>query len=115
MLTKPRWEAEVRIMKNNFPHFEPFAIPGQVAGFRGGLRGRRTGRVYHVTIQVAIAMYPSQEPAVYMTPRPEPHHWIKDGRLCYQRDGHGWNPAEDTIAQALVIAANYIAEFDGRG
>lgn len=27
MLTTPRWEAECRLMSNNFPTFEPFAVP----------------------------------------------------------------------------------------
>src|SRR5437016_1860713 len=113
MLTKPRWEAEVRVMHSVFPKFEPCAEPGLWAGFRGSLRGKRTGRFYAVVIRVSIAKYPNEEPGVYMHPRPEPHHWIGDGRLCYQRDGHAWNPAHDTIAQALVIAAKYVDEFDG--
>lgn len=115
MLTKPRWEMEVRLMKNAFPQFVPFAEPGLWAGFRGWLRGRRTGRVFEVVIRVAIQKYPTEEPGVYMNPRPEHHHWIHDGRLCYQRQGHVWNPRVDTFAQALVIAAKYIEEFDGKG
>src|SRR2546430_3206944 len=38
MLTKPRWEAEVRVMHSVFPKFEPCAEPGLWAGFRGALR-----------------------------------------------------------------------------
>lgn len=113
-MTKPRWEAEVRLMKNVFPHFEPFAEPDRWAGFRGWFRGKRTGTFYEVVIRAAIKTYPNKEPGVYMRPRPEPHHWILDGRLCYQRLGHVWKPAEDTFAQALVIAARYVDEFDGR-
>lgn len=115
MLTRPRWEAEVRLMRNVFPEFEPFAEPEQWAGFQGWLRGKRTGRLYTLTIRASIGKYPNEEPAVYMDPRPEPHHWIQDGRLCYRRDGRGWNPAQDTFAQAVVIAAKYVDEFDGRG
>ena len=115
MLTRPRWEAEIRLMQNVFPSFEPFAEPGAWAGFRGWLRGKRTGRIYQVILRASISKYPSEEPAVYMNPRPESHHWIHDGRLCYVRDGHVWNPAEDTFAQALVIAAKYVNEFDGQG
>lgn len=114
MLTPPRWEAECRVMKYRFPTFEPFAEPGVWAGFRGWFLGKRTGRVYEVVIQAPIRTYPSEEPAVYMNPHPEPHHWIRDGRLCYLREGHVWNPAEDTFAQALIIAAKYLHEFDGR-
>lgn len=115
MLSRPRWEAEVRLMRNVFPEFKPFAEPGAWAGFRGWLEGRRTGRIYEVVLRAAVSMYPSEEPAVYMQPRPEPHHWIRDGRLCYLRQGHIWNPAEDTFAQALIIAVKYVEEFDGRG
>lgn len=115
MLTRPRWEAEIRLMKNVFPEFEPFAKPGVWAGFRGWLRGKRTGTVYQVALRASIAKYPSEEPAVYIDPHPEAHHWIRDGRLCYQRESHVWKPGEDTFAQALVIAARYVHEFDGRG
>jgi len=115
VLTKPRWEAEVRVMNDIFPEFEPFAEPGVWAGFRGWLEGKRTGRVYEVVIRAAIGKYPNEEPAVYMNPRPESHHWIQDGRLCYQREGHVWDPARDTFAQAVIIAAKYVDEFDGRG
>ena len=114
MLTPPRWEAEVRLMHNVFPAFEPVAEPGEWAGFRGWLRGKRTGIFYGVLIRASIKIYPNQEPAVYMKPRPEPHHWIQDGRLCYLRKGQVWNPAEDTFAQALIIAAKYVDEFDGQ-
>src|SRR2546422_87118 len=78
-------------------------------------RGKRTGRLYEVVIKASIAKYPNEEPALYMRPHPERHHWIGDGRLCYLRRGHVWNPAEDTFAQAVIIAAKYVDEFDGRG
>jgi hypothetical protein len=102
-------------MHNAFPQFRPFAEPGQWVGFRGWFYGKRTGRLYEVMIRASVAKYPNEEPAVYMNPRPEPHHWIRDGRLCYLRRGHIWKPAEDTFAQALLIAAKYVDEFDGRG
>ena len=114
MLTKPRWEAEIGIMRSVFPQFEAFAVPGSEAGFRGYLVGPRTRIPYQVSVQSRIRDYPEKEPGVYMHPHPEAHHWILDNRLCYQRQGHAWNPAEDTFAQALVLAAKYIAEFDGR-
>jgi hypothetical protein len=69
-------------MRNAFPEFEPFAEPGQWAGFRGWLYGKRTGRLCAVVIRASIANYLSEEPGVYMDPRPESHHWISDGRLC---------------------------------
>jgi hypothetical protein len=113
MLTKARWEAEVRYMRDVFPQFEPYAIPGKEAGFYGYLVGPRTETLYEVTIRTPISDYPEKEPGVYIDPHPEPHHWLMDNRLCYQRQGHIWNPARDTFAQALALAAKYIAEFDG--
>lgn len=113
MLTKPRWEAEIRLMHNVFPHFRPFANPGVEAGFQGYFVGPHTGTRYQVTIKAPIAKYPGEEPAVFMRPHAESHHWFMDNRLCYQREGHVWRPAEDTFAQALAVAARYIAEFDG--
>ena len=114
MLKHPRWEAEIRLMHSVFPQFEPFAVPRADAGFRGYLVGPRTRIAYQVLVRSRISDYPEKEPGVYMSPHPEAHHWILDNRLCYQRQGHTWNPAEDTFAQALVLAAKYIAEFDGR-
>jgi hypothetical protein len=112
MLTRPRWEAEVRMMQTHFSQFQPFAVAGVEAGFRGHLLGSRTGTVYEVLIKSPISSYPETEPGVYMDPHPESHHWIQDNRLCYQREGHAWNPAEDTFAQALVMAMKYVDEFD---
>ena len=114
MLTKPRWEAEIRLMQDKLPQFEPFAVPGVEAGFHGYLVGPRTRTPYEVMVRSRIADYPEKEPGVYMSPHPESHHWISDNRLCYQRQEHSWNPAEDTFAQSLVLAVKYIAEFDGR-
>ena len=51
---------------------------------------------------------------MFMSPRAEHHHWIDDGRLCYRRKQHTWDPARDTFAQCLSLAVKYIAEFDGR-
>jgi hypothetical protein len=113
MLTIPRWEAECRIMKNTFPQFRPFAVPGTVAGFHGYLVGPRTEIAYEVLIKSPIPDYPGKEPGIYIEPHPESHHWITDNRLCYLREGHAWNPAEDTFAQALTLAVKYIAVFDG--
>ncbi len=113
MLKRPRWEAEIELMRGILPQFEPFAVPGVEAGFYGCLIGPRTRIPYEVTVRSRIADYPEKEPGVYMNPHPERHHWISDNRLCYQRQGHVWNSAEDTFAQALVLAVKYIAEFDG--
>jgi hypothetical protein len=100
-------------MHDCFQSFVPFAEPGVEAGFYGYLRGPRTGRIYQVVVRTALDKYPHEEPGVYIEPRPENHHWLPDGRLCYRRDGKQWNPATDTFAEALGIAVKYIAEFDG--
>jgi hypothetical protein len=112
-VTRPRWEAEIRVMRRVFPHCEPFAVPGREAGFHGYFIGPRTRILYRVIARSLIRDYPDKEPAVYMHPHPETHHWIGDNRLCYVRQGHTWNPAEDTFAQTLVLAVKYIGEFDG--
>ncbi len=114
MLTRPRWEAEVMVMRNVFPQFAPFAVPGVEAGFLGYVVGQRTGTPYEVTVKTPISSYPEQEPGVYMNPHPESHHWIHDNRLCYEREGHIWDPARDTFGQVVAMAVKYIAEFDGR-
>jgi hypothetical protein len=102
-------------MDDVFPEFTPYSMNGTI-GFRGKLRGPRTGGIYDVTIQASVAQYPHVSPAVYITPRPEHHHWVPDGKgggkLCVQRT---WIPAKSTFANTLLVAAKYIAEFDGRG
>jgi hypothetical protein len=112
-MTRERWEAEIRVMRRVFPRFRPFAVPGSVAGFHGYFIGPRTRVPYIVVARSRIRDYPAKEPAVYMEPHAENHHWVSDNRLCYQREGHSWNPAQDTFAQALALAAKYIGEFDG--
>jgi hypothetical protein len=66
---------------------------------------------YAVTIQAHVGSYPEMEPAIYMHPRAEHHHWIADGRLCYWRDKRPWKPGRGTFANTLLIAANYLDEF----
>jgi len=100
-------------MRSAFPRFTPFAVPGKDAGFHGYFVGPHTRMLYRVIVRSLIRDYPDNEPAVYMEPHAENHHWISDNRLCYRRRGHSWNPAEDTFAQALALAAKYIGEFDG--
>ena len=114
MLSMPRWKREVKLMLDVFPQFEAFAVPGIEAGFSGCVVGPRTGTAYVVTVKTALSSYPENEPGVYMNPHPELHHWIQDNRLCYRREGHVWNPAVDTFAQAIALAVKYISEFDGR-
>ena len=115
MVTRPRWVAECDLMAHVFPEFAQYSANG-VIGFRGKLQGPQTGRIYAVMSQGSIALYPEVQPAVYITPRPESHHWIPDGngggKLCAVRT---WIPAMSTFANTLLVAAKYIAEFDGSG
>ena len=113
MLTPERWQAEEIHMRNVFPHVRPFS-DGTVNGFAGIFRGPRTRTRYQLVLQAEWKSYPQKEPAVFMSPRAEHHHWIDDGRLCYRRKQHTWDPARDTFAQCLSLAVKYIAEFDGR-
>lgn len=112
MITKPRWELERRLMFNNFPEFTPF-VSNEVIGFCGTLRGKHSGRVYAVTIQSPIHSYPALEPAIFINPRPESHHWLPDGRLCAERQQR-WQPGRDTFATAVLVAVRYIDKFDPR-
>ncbi len=113
MLTRARWEAECRFMARHFPAFEPFATEDGNIGFRGTLRGSRSARTYAVVLKARVSTYPAFTPAIYISPRPEPHHYCEpgpDGRLdvCWQ-----WKPACSTFVQALLLVVKYLAEFDG--
>jgi ubiquitin-protein ligase len=114
MLIPERWQAEKLLMQSVFPTFEPFLYPNDVFGFVGVLDGPRSRTLYEVVIKAPIKDYPAKEPAIFMHPRAENHHWIGDGRLCYQREGHTWDAARDTFAQCLSMAVKYLTEFDGR-
>ena len=96
-------------MDRFFPQFRPFSRNGAI-GFEGKLEGRRTKRIYNVVLQASVYTYPELEPAIYISPHPEASHWIgEDRRLCAHL---AWNPSRNTFADALLIAAKYIAEFD---
>lgn len=76
--------------------------------------------MYQVVLKAIADEYPQSEPATYMDPRPESHHWIAftpyerqhGGKLCYQRKQGVWMPARRTFANCLLIAIKYIKEFD---
>src|SRR5437867_4223847 len=109
MISKPRWIAECFLMDRFFPQFKAFARNGTI-GFQGKLEGPRTKRIYDVTLQASVRTYPELEPAVYMSPHPEPHHWIgTEQRLCVKWN---WYPSGNTFEDMLLIVAKYIAEFD---
>jgi hypothetical protein len=120
MLDQARWNVEIEFMQKYFPSFTPFMTKSGWVGFFGCLKGPRSGRLYQVVMKARADEYPQTEPATYMEPRPESHHWIsensyesqKGGKLCYQREKGVWMPARRTFANCLLIAIKYVAEFD---
>jgi ubiquitin-protein ligase len=111
MLGRERWHTECVIMARTFPQFKPFATSG-IAGFKGYLRGPRTGTYYHVTVQAPVAQYPATAPAIYITPKPETHHYYTNGQLCVIT---AWIPSRSTLAHMILLVIAYVDEFDGRG
>jgi len=95
-------------MARNFRQFVAFSRDGLI-GFAGKLRGKRTGRIYEVRIQVPAHGFPAQKPAVYMNPHPESHHWLRDGSLCVESL---WVPGKTTFANTVLVVAKYIEDFD---
>jgi|SRR2546426_9794825 len=115
MISRARWTAECKLMHNRFSGFEPFAKPQEgTCGFAGTIVGPRSGTKYTVTLRASIADYPWKKPGVYIEPRPEPHCYEgSDGRLsiCPREPS---DPMQDTFAQLLVFAFQYVREFDGK-
>jgi hypothetical protein len=120
MLNQARWSFEKEMMRKYFPSFTPFTTESGWVGFFGCLKGPRSRRRYQVVLKAMADNYPQTEPAIYMEPRPERHHWISatayerehGGKLCYQRERGVWMPAQLTFANCLLIAIKYVAEFD---
>lgn len=120
MLSQARWTVEIDVMQKYFPSFTPFMSESGWIGFFGYLEGPRSGRLYQVVVKARADEYPQTEPATYMDPRPESHHWVaqnsyeshKGGKLCYKREKGVWMPARSTFANCLLIAIKYVAEFD---
>ncbi len=110
MLTEPRWEKEQELMRSVFPDFVPFNKPGGF-GFEGHLKGRTSGRFYHITLKADPRSYPQCPPAVFMEPRLG-SCWIGGAghrTLCMERD---WRPARSTFANTLLAVIRYVDEFD---
>jgi ubiquitin-protein ligase len=108
-LFQARWEAEVRLMHNTFPAFQPFVSEGlltDIIGFEGPLESAR-GKVYTVRIKVRGSKYPAAAPKIYISPRIGPN-WYPDGSLCVNRQ---WRPERDTFAQQVLYAAHYVQRF----
>ncbi len=109
MLTDIRWEKEKELMHSVFPQFKPF-MRSSVFGFEGFLKGKASGRTYHVVLESEKASYPQFPPSIYMDP-PIGHHWIGNGRrwLCVSRK---WAAARSTFANTLLAAVRYLDEYD---
>ena len=101
-VTQARWVAEVALMRRTHPAFEPFTDKGQI-GFTGALTGR-SGRVYRIDLRASAASYPAQAPKIFITPRVGPNLY-RDGSLCVNRP---WRPGQDTFAQQVLYAADYL-------
>jgi hypothetical protein len=101
-----RWEAEIRLMHNTFPAFQPFVSEGlltDVIGFEGPLEGKR-GNILTVRIEARASQYPASAPKIYISPRVGAN-WYVDGSLCVNRP---WRPNQDTFAQQVLYAADYL-------
>ena len=108
-LRKVRWVAEVRLMQNTFPVFQPFQKAGllgrETIGFSGALQGA-SGKVYQVEIAVSASSYPAREPKIYIRPGVG-QNMYGDNSLCVSRH---WNPQRDTFAQQVLYAADYLSQ-----
>jgi hypothetical protein len=115
MLKDDRWVMELLIMRNSFPIMQPFS-EGDRIGFRGTMRiGKKSARTnYHVSVLASKSAYPQVEPRVYVSPKPEEHHWSSSdpAYLCYQRNS-AWQPGASTFAGCVAAAIKYLMEFGG--
>ncbi len=103
-----RWLAEVSLMRNTFPAFEPFVSNGVLSdlmGFQGSLPGK-SRKLYEVTIRAKISGYPVQAPKIHISPWVGPNRYL-DGSLCVNRS---WRPQQDTFAQQVLYAAHYLQQ-----
>ena len=101
-------------MKQRFPSFKPFETANGNVGFFGHLRGPRSGSLYQIVLKVPARAYPATEPAIYIYPRLG-SNWRADtvnqdpqGKLCYDRKGHVWDPAQSTFANCVLVACDYL-------
>lgn len=112
MLTEIRWQKEQELMQSVFPEFKAFT-KGSRFGFEGYLKGRTSGRSYHVVLEGERAAYPQCAPSVRMAPNLG-HYWIGEGaqrRLCVFRD---WQPARSTFANTLLVVIKFLDQHDGK-
>ena len=83
-------------------------------GFFGHLRGPVSGRLYEVVLKVPARLFPQVEPPIYISPRiganwrPDSVNHDPQGKLCYDRTGHVWDPARSTFANCVLVALDYL-------
>jgi hypothetical protein len=111
-MTQARWNIEYQIMQETWRTFEPWKN-GNKFGFQGRMRIKR--RTYEIVVEGKTETYPSEEPKVFISPKPEEHHWHRpyEGEpfLCYQREGRIWQPARSTFASCVAVAVKYLEVF----
>jgi hypothetical protein len=110
MLTDSRWQREQELMQSVFPEFTPFNDSGGF-GFKGHLRGERSGTRYRVILKADEKTYPQSPPNVLMDPQLG-MCWIgleRGRKLCMERE---WRPARSTFANTLLAVIRYVHEFD---
>jgi hypothetical protein len=99
-------------MHRRFPAFIDFQAMDGSVGFCGSWRGPRTARKYTIIVGVPAQRYPEMEPAVYIQPRIATGYWQIDrinGRLSFERP---WVPASSTFALCVLVAIQFLEEFD---
>src|SRR6266404_1989889 len=108
-LLQARWLAEIYKMRINFSNFAPFIregiLGGSFLGFTGALHGR-SGKVYEVELRARLDRYPVEAPSIVIRPRVGPN-WYVNGTLCVNRP---WRPNQDTFAQQVLYAADYLKQ-----
>lgn len=107
-----RLSAEVHAMRDHFPGFRLFRLPGGRLAWRGWLRVRG-GRVYQVSAELP-ERYPYEAPALHvLTPALVggcPHRYA-DGSLCVYLNR--WNPERDTVVQTIANATDWLRHYQG--
>jgi hypothetical protein len=111
MLTDSRWQREQELMQSVFPEFTSFT-DGDGFGFKGCLRGEKSGTRYRVILKADQKTYPQYPPNVLIDPQLG-MCWIglaQGRKLCMERE---WRPARSTFANTVLAVIRYVHEFDG--
>lgn len=107
-VNKLRYAMEWQLMRNAFPEFQAFARPPQF-GWRGHLRGKKTGQLYSIVLSSTESTYPANRPKAFITPR-FGGNWLVDGSLCIDNKESPWDPGLETFATTLLRVIAYMEE-----